>query len=117
MERPSYSRQDTDAVIVDEKQPYGMTTATDNSSGELSKSKDSIAKGQEAGSILEAPAYDRDAEAAFGQGDVKNLETTEDIVTTVIHVDDDPTLNPWTFRMFFIGIAPCILWNCHSSTC
>jgi hypothetical protein len=39
----------------------------------------------------------------IGEGDIKNLETAEDIVTTVIHVDDDPTLNPWTFRMFFIG--------------
>jgi hypothetical protein len=36
-------------------------------------------------------------------GDVNHLDTAEDIVTTVIHVVDDPTLNPWTFRMFFIG--------------
>lgn len=33
-----------------------------------------------------------------------HLDTAEEIVTTVIHLDDDPTLNPWTFRMFFIGI-------------
>ncbi len=36
--------------------------------------------------------------------EVTHLDTAEDIVTTVIDVDDDPTLNPWTFRMFFIGI-------------
>ena len=38
-----------------------------------------------------------------GQEGEIHLETAEDIVTHVIDVDDDPTLNPWTFRMFFIG--------------
>lgn len=31
------------------------------------------------------------------------LETAEDIVTHVIDVDDDPTMNPWTIRMFVVG--------------
>lgn len=31
------------------------------------------------------------------------LETAEDIVTHVIQVDDDPTMNPWTIRMFVVG--------------
>lgn len=31
------------------------------------------------------------------------LETAEDIVTHVIQVDDDPTMNPWTVRMFVVG--------------
>lgn len=38
-------------------------------------------------------------------GDVNALETAEDIVTAVINVEDDPSLNPWTFRMFFIGMC------------
>lgn len=38
-------------------------------------------------------------------GEINALETAEDIVTTIIHVEDDPTLNPWTFRMFFIGLC------------
>ncbi|KAH7154454.1 OPT oligopeptide transporter protein-domain-containing protein [Fusarium sp. MPI-SDFR-AT-0072] len=33
------------------------------------------------------------------------LETAEDIVTHVIQVDDDPTMNPWTIRMFVVGIG------------
>ncbi|KAJ4128826.1 hypothetical protein NW768_007345 [Fusarium equiseti] len=33
------------------------------------------------------------------------LETAEDIVTNVIHVDDDPDMNPWTVRMFIVGIG------------
>lgn len=27
----------------------------------------------------------------------------EEIALKALHVDDDPTLNPWTFRVFFIG--------------
>jgi hypothetical protein len=30
-------------------------------------------------------------------------ETAEDLVTEVIHVTDDPSLNPWTFRVLFLG--------------
>jgi hypothetical protein len=30
-------------------------------------------------------------------------ETAEDLITEVIHVRDDPTLNPWTFRVWFLG--------------
>ncbi|KAH7231979.1 OPT oligopeptide transporter protein-domain-containing protein [Fusarium solani] len=31
------------------------------------------------------------------------IESEKDLVTKVIHADDDPLLNPWTFRMWFIG--------------
>jgi hypothetical protein len=27
------------------------------------------------------------------------IESEKDLVTKVIHADDDPSLNPWTFRM------------------
>lgn len=43
-----------------------------------------------------------DVEASSVDGNVV-VSTAEEIVTKVIHVDDDPTLNPWTFRMFFLG--------------
>lgn len=43
--------------------------------------------------------------------DVPPIERSEDeeppnmeqIALKALHVDDDPTLNPWTFRVFFIG--------------
>ena len=44
-----------------------------------------------------------DAEA-FSDNDHIVVSTAEDIVTKVLHVDDDTTLNPWTFRMFFLGM-------------
>lgn len=33
------------------------------------------------------------------------LTNERDIATHVISVDDDPSLNPWTFRAFFIGLG------------
>jgi hypothetical protein len=36
-------------------------------------------------------------------------ETAQDLVTEVIHVHDDPLLNPWTFRMWFLGKSYSIL--------
>lgn len=52
----------------------------------------------------EVPPYTPYAADEEGRGGIiNNLETAEDIVTAIIHVEDDPTLNPWTFRMFFIG--------------
>ena len=29
--------------------------------------------------------------------------TAADLTTEVIHASDDPTLNPWTFRTWFLG--------------
>jgi hypothetical protein len=46
-------------------------------------------------------AYDIEASS---EDDNVVVSTAEEIVTKVIHVDDDPTLNPWTFRMFFLGM-------------
>ncbi|KAG2041637.1 hypothetical protein BDR03DRAFT_1006834 [Suillus americanus] len=33
------------------------------------------------------------------------LQNEREIATHVISVDDDPSLNPWTFRAFFIGLG------------
>jgi len=96
MERPSISRQESDPNY-DEK-PLGVSSGVDPAKSDHSKSSD-----EEKGAFEVPPAYYVDPEVPIGEGDIKNLETAEDIVTTVIHVDDDPTLNPWTFRMFFIG--------------
>lgn len=30
----------------------------------------------------------------------------EEIALKALHVDDDPMLNPWTFRVFFLGLHP-----------
>lgn len=44
--------------------------------------------------------------------DAESIETesivanTEEIALKALHVDDDPSLNPWTFRVFFLGPSP-----------
>jgi len=35
----------------------------------------------------------------------KNVSSARDLVTEILLVEDDPTQNPWTFRMWFIGIG------------
>ena len=51
--------------------------------------------------IHATPAYD--VEAGESDGHQLPVSTAEDLVTNILHVDDDPTLNPWTFRTWFIG--------------
>jgi hypothetical protein len=92
---------DADA-LVQEKTPMGASTSLDNSLNDSRRSKESLSKAQEAG-VHELPIYTANDAEAIGEGHIGALETAEDIVTTVIHVDDDPNINPWTFRMFFIG--------------
>ncbi len=75
----------------DEKK--GRSTPSENS-------KDG-SKEKEAGVFNDMPAY-TDVEGQEGE---IHLDTAADIVTQVIDLDDDPSLNPWTFRMFFIGAA------------
>ncbi len=31
--------------------------------------------------------------------------TAKDLVTEILLVEDDPSLNPWTFRTWFVGIG------------
>jgi hypothetical protein len=35
----------------------------------------------------------------------KPVETARDLVTSIVSAEDDPTLNPWTFRTWFLGMA------------
>lgn len=34
------------------------------------------------------------------------VSTADDLVTHIIHVEDDPSVNPWTIRMVFLGEYP-----------
>lgn len=45
--------------------------------------------------------YDVRKEDHFGEATV--IKTAKDLVTHVLHVDDDPTKSPWTFRAILIG--------------
>ncbi|OAX37777.1 hypothetical protein K503DRAFT_800989 [Rhizopogon vinicolor AM-OR11-026] len=47
---------------------------------------------------VETASVDPDSEKAV-------LSTEREIATHIVSMDDDPTLNPWTFRAFFIGLG------------
>jgi hypothetical protein len=65
----------------------------------LSNEKQADFKSQE-----KIPYSSTDVESTSGS-DCAVLQDERDIVTHVISVGDDPSLNPWTFRSFFLGIG------------
>ncbi|RFU35203.1 hypothetical protein B7463_g1157, partial [Scytalidium lignicola] len=86
------SKKDREGVIFDE-----MTTSINNTHNE-SHDEENVSKTEEL--ILRKAPNSKDPEVQeVGKEHPCILDTTQDIVTTVIHVDDDPTLNPWTFRL------------------
>ena len=100
--RPTYSRADTD--IVSPTTDTSLESATNDSYKPFEKydSRNDLLNEKSAtveGTAL--PTYDAEADNHFGEADV--LTTAKDLVTHVLHVDDDPSLSPWTFRMFFLG--------------
>lgn len=90
MERPTFTHEGDDAVVGDEK----VTLSNSSKEQQSIKKEDTEAKS------TESPEY-RDEEGQYES--TIHLDTAKDIVTTVIDLDDDPTLNPWTFRTFFLG--------------
>lgn len=48
----------------------------------------------------EPSAQASDVESAEAESVNASMET---VALKALHVDDDPTLNPWTFRVFFLG--------------
>jgi hypothetical protein len=90
-QRPGFTRNDTD--IHNEER--GETT-----SYEL-RDSEKEARSPEITYVSDSPIFDASKEDHFGEVEV--LLDAKDVLTHVIHVDDDPTLSPWTFRAFFLG--------------
>ncbi|KAH6672407.1 OPT oligopeptide transporter protein-domain-containing protein [Halenospora varia] len=51
----------------------------------------------------ESPVFDASKEDHFGE--IAVLSDAKDVLTHILHVDDDPSLSPWTIRAFFLGIG------------
>ena len=100
--RPAFQRSATDISLA----PLGKDGQPSSSNFYPEDRKHSIGEeehGKTAGvsETDDLPAYD--GEDDFDRGRIKSVSTPADIVTSVLHVDDDPSINPWTFRMFFLG--------------
>jgi hypothetical protein len=101
--QPASKFQEDRGIIGD---PNGWTTATDEEKGPFPKefnlhgaqtdsTFDSLNKSEIVVTDSDEEGHDWNAPA----------ETAEDLITEVIHAEDDPKLNPWTFRMWFLGLG------------
>ena len=111
--RPTYSRADTDIVPATLDRLSTLKSDDTDLAYENRKydSKDGILNEKSAVPMVDSlPSYDAEADDHFGQGDV--VTTAKDLLTHILHVDDDPSLNPWTFRMFVLGeFIPVFLYR------
>jgi hypothetical protein len=73
----------TQAFEAEEKEPAQYVEYVEEEDDVVAIEKDL----QEAGKQKEAPS------------------TAKDLVSQVLALEDDPSLNPWTFRMWFLGIC------------
>jgi hypothetical protein len=114
-QRSSYAREDTD---ITPEENAGRTSQSNRRGSKIDQlfpkefhattpEKPAISeKGIEDGSGRESgtdlPQYEGEM---YGRHQSMVATTAEDLVTRVINVEDDPTLNPWTFRTFFLGTS------------
>jgi hypothetical protein len=103
--RPSYTIDDTD--IPPENRDESVS-GSDHEKIDVVEQKALDEKGTPIGAPFgdstgaDLPAYDTDE---FTRRRSTVVTTAEDLVTQVINVEDDPTQNPWTFRVFFLGTS------------
>lgn len=91
--RPGFARVDTDALhIGSRKSDAGPSSAAEYELRDLTKGPMVDVKGDEHGPI----EYESDVEVA-------PVETAGQLVTQVLHVEDDPTMPAVTFRTVFLG--------------
>ncbi|TAQ84499.1 hypothetical protein B7494_g7178 [Chlorociboria aeruginascens] len=97
--RAAFVRSDT--VVPPEDRARG-----DEKRGDHVKGLDATPIGEPFGksSGTDLPLYEVDA-SSQDEDPSAIVTTAEDLVTRVIDLEDDPSQNPWTFRVFFLGIG------------
>lgn len=101
------SSQAHDAPVLANEPTLDRSPVVDEKTA--SSSEDEKGTGEKDG----ASERDVDGRARWQKSDVETagsvesevLENERDIATHVISTGDDPSLSPWTFRAFFIGIG------------
>ncbi|KAH0360275.1 OPT superfamily oligopeptide transporter, partial [Aureobasidium melanogenum] len=110
-QRPGFTRADTDmASAAIELEPSSSKRKAPHSSG-LEIETPNTKTGVIAGSVKEVGPYQEPDDYSIHEGTAnyvaeehKVVETAEDLVNQVISVEDED-LNPWTFRMLFLGFG------------
>ena len=80
---PQNEKVTADAVIDEKTLENGQDTSDGSDSGHIPH-------------VYEVDNMERDEKGRL-------VVQTSELAITVIHVDDDQSLSPWTFRTFFIG--------------
>ena len=103
--RPGFERHATDDVSLSNLSPsgssskHGAAELYDDGSSTKGGKTDIDVKPIDGEFRRESEVVDNDGFAIV----TEPVTDANDLITQVIHVDDDPTLNPYTFRMFFLG--------------
>jgi len=87
-QRPSFPRADTDAISMTSMNQSSGSKGQPEYLGEDYKNP----KGPSYVAEDEVPQYETEV------GEVRPVEDAKDLVTKVIHVDDDMSINPWYVR-------------------
>lgn len=97
--RPGFSRADTDSVGIALAE---FRTETSSSGDHAGQGTQSDAKHGDIKGAATVHTSSADSNEEIAQGESKIISTAEDLVTQIITVEDDPSISPWTFRMFFL---------------
>lgn len=102
VEEPTAAPQTLEYTSDEKKGPSSPSIHSNNDSKE-----------REVGVFNEVPPTD--VTDVDGHEKQTNLDTAKDIVTQVIDLDNDLTLNSWTFRMFLTDTSALsvIIIECH----
>ena len=105
--RPGFERADTDVPLgnMDEKTfEYGSSS----DKGESYDEKNAGNTNTYGTDIHHGDLTTYDVAAAENHfGEAMVVTTAKDLVTHVLHVEDDASLSPWTVRMWFLGMFAC----------
>ncbi|KAF1986665.1 OPT superfamily oligopeptide transporter [Aulographum hederae CBS 113979] len=101
------SQRNSAIAPVDPLRSHGPYISDEKASGTTSATDFGYDKKEKGGAFVDElpvppPAYS----SASSEGEPEftvPAATAKDLVTEVLHVDDDPSLNPWTFRVWFLG--------------
>ena len=102
--RPGFERQNTDQIPLENMDDNKSATGPSSSEFHDPEAKD--------GGVVEVTNYKTSEEFDPERENVDQdgfavvtepVQDANDLVTQVIHVDDDPSINPVTFRTFFLG--------------
>ena len=94
--------------MADSKAPSSVQhTGLDEKAGGTANAKDAF--GEEKSGVVFIERVESDSTSSINNDPESHkakheaVETDLQLVTRVLSVEDDPTENPWTFRMWFLG--------------